>query len=294
MLRWMTAPSISSRCSNRINSIHLQASLLTARARAKAAAASGFPSICAARGPCSKQSRAKRSSVRSLPPSVERKPVVMQSFTCAPSRSSPAATRRARCGPSGCPARRKNSADPPQAGRPPPGSLCARSFQTRSRGSPQSCRHSSRHIGHMRLVRHCSASCRTVFAAVSAAMPRAASFCTAGAASGSALGTKSSSESCCIPTLNAWGPAEHRRSRRGCRGQPPYHAGDEILRPLQHYADALQLCHAEVLGAPRLQDADSTLRPMPGTRSSSSLPAVLTSTGKNSGWRTAQVHLGSR
>ena len=41
-------------------------------------------SICAARGPCAKQSRTNRSSVRSLPGSVQRKPVVTRSFTSRP------------------------------------------------------------------------------------------------------------------------------------------------------------------------------------------------------------------
>ena len=36
------------------------------------------------------------------------------------------------------------------------------------------------------------------------------------------------------------------------------------------------------------------LGPIPGTRSSCALVAVFTSTGKNSGWRRAQLHLGSR
>ena len=97
-LGWITVPSIISRCSKLMNSIYLQASLLTARSRSNAAQISGSPVARAAAGPFSKQIRAKRSRISSCSGSSDKNPVVMRSFTVGPSRSNPLATRWARAG----------------------------------------------------------------------------------------------------------------------------------------------------------------------------------------------------
>lgn len=160
---WMTAPSIPSRSSKRMNSISLQASLSTARSRANAAAASGSPSICAARGPCAKQSRTNRSSVRSLPGSVQRKPgrhavLHLAAKPVQPCRDPPRVLLVGKNLPRAEEIQLSLLGRADLGGDLLPGVALEHAAQKARKAAviAVGC------VGHMRFVRHCSASCRTV------------------------------------------------------------------------------------------------------------------------------------